>query len=605
MKRGTIVVLAVAVAVLWWLSNERRKETEHLTDVVAQPALFEGFRAERVSSLRIDHLVRGVQILLERDAQGGWFLTEPLAYPAEAGLVRSLLDILSQSKGVVDEGADLAAVTLDEPLVVLEAVEVLGEPGDGTAKRTKKWRVEIGGVDLDERFINVRVPGHPHAPKGRDAAVMRVLRNLYNTLDRVPDDYRDTRITHLQGQKVDSIRRRGTLLAEGGQRVELDFDARRTGGYWRRTDSPAVRLDSYLLPTFARAASELRAFRFVDDAPRDLTIYWLDAPQFTIELADERGGSAKLLFACARGPGLLTDGSQTWYAMREGYPHVWEVEWRDLLLLVSPVELLVDGRLLQAMREDVLRVQFRDATRTLILEKDKDGWWVTETRTGESPARFLADPKAVEDLLATLEKAELGDCPADSAVPGDDAPSLSITTRSGELFGGRLGGEWRDPATGLAGRTFLRHGDEMLQLLGENVAALWERPLDELRSGVLIDVDEFLVDRILVRRGGAEQGYLRLEKEWQVGATGVVAPINTQILLGDLCHLQAAAWLEAGAPRDLQAPVEVHLRGRFAGRERVLVFGRSAAGDELCRLEGGETARLAPGLHDRLSALFQ
>jgi len=158
MKRGTILILIAAVAVLLWLNRQRRKEVEELDDAVPQPALFDGFRPERARALRIDHLVRGVQVKLEREATGRWNLAEPIAYPAEGALVRMLLEHLAESRGVVERDRDLAALTLDEPLAVLEVVEVVAEGNERT------WRVEVGGLDLDDRLVNVRVPGHAHAP---------------------------------------------------------------------------------------------------------------------------------------------------------------------------------------------------------------------------------------------------------------------------------------------------------------------------------------------------------------------------------------------------------------------------------------------------------
>jgi len=597
-KRGTILVLVVLVAILLWAVREREKEREHTAGTSPQPLLFDGLRPERVQGIRIDHLERGIEVTLERDRAGVWFLTDPIAYPANGDLVSMLLNHLAQSHGALDHDPDPGALGLDPPLVVLEATEAVE---DGSRRL---WRVEVGSLDLDSRLVHVRVPGHPHAPAGAEAAVLRVPRTLYTTLERNPDDYRDDRATPLVGRQVVSVSRRGHL--EGGRygEVDLTFDARRTGEVWRRTDTPLVRLDPSAVGWVAAGAANLRVTGFVDDSPRDLSRYGLEDPRMTIELTTDRGQTVELRFGLVSPEGGGDPELDPWFAMREGFPHVWRVRGQDVHLLTTPGELLVDTRILRAHRENVLRVSLEGAGGSLRIDLEEGGWWVGEA---DGSARWPADRGAVEDLLAILERAELGDLPADLETPDGGEASITVLTRTGDRFGGEVAGPWYDPATGMGGRLFRRHGDEMWQLASEEVAGLCETPVDELRSTRVLDVDEFLVDRVRITRGEATHVYLRRDREWFEGTSRVAAPIETQVLIGNLFHLAASEWLSPEAPWGVGEKVAIELHGRFPEGQLAYALASDAGGSTICFLASGEAARLEGdgALFDAVGALFR
>ncbi|MEW6072358.1 MAG: DUF4340 domain-containing protein [Planctomycetota bacterium] len=604
MKRGTILLLAVVVGTLLWLRGVRKEEAADFAAATPEVLAVPDLLPERARVLSIDHLQRGVQVRLERDTAGIWHLTAPLAYPADGALVRTLLEQIAAARGAPVPEPDLAALALAEPLVVIEVGEVR-EEGERT------WRVELGGLDLDERLVHARVPGHPRSPAGRGAAVLRISRSLFTTVDRAPDDYRDPRVSSLPAGSVTALVRRGALASPGGGAADLGLEARRTGEVWRRTDPPAVRLDARVMGSVVHAAAGLRAWRYVDDSPASLSPYGLDEPAFTIALTGDRGRTETLRFAAraaAAGPGPVPGPPAAevarWYAMREGFPHVWEVRGADLQLLVSPPDLLVDSRILHALREDVRRVELASPGRVLRLEREGEGWQVAEARDGGPEARFPADSGAVEDVLATLEQAELGDVPADAALAVESGTSITIACEGGEVFGGAVGAAWQDPATGRAGRAWRRHGDAMIQLVEEKVAALCSLPIDRLRSLVLLDVSEFLVDRVRVQHAGAIHLYVRREKEWLEGTSQMTLPLDVQILIGDLCRIEAVEWLAPERAADRREEIAVELQGRFPAGTRTLVLARDARGAALCILESGEAARIAPELSARLLALF-
>ena len=75
MKKGTTFLLLVGVVLLALLVRWQTMREKDDLGAIDLP-LFEGVRVERVVALRIDHVERGYQLRLERDARGGWFLTD-------------------------------------------------------------------------------------------------------------------------------------------------------------------------------------------------------------------------------------------------------------------------------------------------------------------------------------------------------------------------------------------------------------------------------------------------------------------------------------------------------------------------------------------------
>ena len=598
MRRGTLLVLIVLVGVLFFLWRRKEREIQRGGPELAQFPLCPALVTNRVKKIRIDHLERAVQITLERDAAGVWYLTDPIAYPAQPDLVRSLLQSVEQAVGEPEPQIDAAQVALDPPLAVLEIVQA-EEEGERT------FRIEIGAVDLDPSKIYVRVPGHPNAER---SAVFRTVRTLSTTLDRNPDDYRDPRVTRLIVQQVTSFRRRGTLfLAEEGRRVDLKLDALLEPEGWKRVDPPLVSLDPVAIQLLARGAAEIEAQRFVDDAPRALEPYGLATPALTIELEADDGSTTRLLFGRSSEEDRPI-GELAWSCMREGYPYVFEVRARDVELLTRPAHLLYDYALVRAFRQDVTGIELEAEGERRALELKDARWTVREIRPDGDGPRFPADQGAVEDVLALIERSELGDYLEGVPFEPDDPPrSFSIVTRSGARFGGRIGAPSRNPESGAEGRLFLREGDELVGLIGTEIAALAARPLDSFRAKRVHDVQESQVRWIELTRptdGGAKTFAFVNDgnNRWSPKDERIGAPSAFTLSLDPLLHLEAQRWLDQ-EDAALEEPIEVVLHGQ-GGKDVRVTLARGPEGTALVRTETGELAEIDPDLFARLSGLF-
>lgn len=596
MKTRTLLalgLLVLALGMLLWQKERQIEEVRHVYDHALVP-LFDPASASRI---HIDNLERSVQLTLERDAQGTWYLTDPLAYPAVQELIHFLLTALAEARGPLDPLVDLSSAKLDPPLVVVEVTS-------SRAGAELRQRVEVGRVDLDGRRVFARVPGHPERPRGSAAAVLLVPRSLYTTLDRNPDDYRFPRATQLLRSEITGLRRRGRVRVDTGEGLrELGLAFALDGGGWRTELGPRVTLDPAAVGSLIGAATDLRVERFVADAPRTLADFGLDAPAFEIELDDVHGRSTTLRFGRPEAERLpLSEGR--WFALREGFDHVFEVSWRDVFVVVAELDTCFETRLVRALREDVLSLELVRGSEVVLLERGAQSWTVGRDGGPAAPA----DDARVDEILSALDQTSLGAHRFDVAfTPSDPELSFALSTQSGLRFAGRIGAAHRDPVSAEAGRLFLREGDEAPALLAERVAALLATPLEELRSRLAHRISEERVHSLELARAERSLVFEHRGLLWYPTESRLEAPPAFHAVLERLLALRVEGWI--GSPSDpSDLGPEPHLRVRIrpsdSGESISFELAKGPDGRALALLENGATAVIPARLWEDARALF-
>lgn len=591
-----LVFLVIALGALWLV---KEREVLRGGPALAEYPLLPGLSSEHVSSIRVDHLERSFQVRFERDQAGRWFLTDPLAYPAQAGLVRSLLATLAGARGEPAPEADPAQVGLAPPRVVIECEQRVGGV-------PSTLRVELGGLDLDPARMYARVPGHPHGAGSEGAEVFRTTRVLANTLERFPDDYRERKATTLQAQDVISLRRSGVAyVASEGRRVDLAFDALLGPDGWKRS-APTVSLDPSAMGLLARAATELVIERFVDDSPQDLARWGLAPPTFTLELESLAASPVTLLFGHRAEDPDVPVGELAWYCQRRGYAHVWEVRTRDVELLTQPAELFYDQLVVRVLRADVARLELEGggARRVLALD-ERRGWQVWEG--GDEPSSTApatpGNPAAIEEALALLERVQLAEHLPDEAFEPTDPPSgFTLVLANGARLGGALGRATRDPKSGAQGRQFLRDGDEVVALIDAEVLELVQRPLADFRSRKVHQLQESTLRVIELEAAGKTFAFVNDgDNRWSPRGQAIRAPDDFVQSLDGLLNLGALRWLTSVPAHTPELvvrliPVQAEPRG--------FRFVRAEDGTRLYLGEDGQCAEIEGELIDRLLSLF-
>ncbi len=585
MQRRAILALLLivgALAAALWLRNRGIEQAQR-----PEEALFPAFDPAALAHVEVHHLERGTEVVLESDASGRWYMTEPVPYPAEAAMVQTLRGILSDARGLplaAGEGVDLRALGLDPPRIV-----VVWRAG------AAQGRLEVGAEDVDGARLFARADGR----------VLRAGRALARALELNPDDYRDRALTELAAREATSFRRSGALrTAPGGPEADLALDALLDPQRGWVSPAPlAVALDPVLMGYLVRGAAELRAETFESDGPTELARFGLDRPRLRVELEGGRGERAALLFGCrAEGPVGALDPAQ-WYACREGDPFVWTVEPSAVALLSTPASELYDTLLLRAQREEIERVELGGVALVRAPAggrggQDGEGAWLVSGPAGEAPA----DADAVSGVLAALEFARFSGF--DSALAlGEPRASLAVVLRDGRRLGGELGADLG------GGRVALRRfGDELVGTAGAELYELARTEASALRSKRVHALEDVQVAALRLAQGERSARFERdLDTGRWRGPDGAGEPGHAfYTALERLLYLEARAWLDGPPPplaQELRVAIERTERGAAPYE---LVFGADAEGRAVCVLpSGGGAAEVDHALYDDLRALLQ
>ncbi len=575
MNPRTTAVLFVVVALLgglaWW---QLREEAANPTGTRSRP-LFEGFDPGRVVAVRVDNLERDVQVRLRRSEGGRWDLVDPIEYPADAGVVKGLLEVGVHNAAVPADGVDPARVGLDPPRAVLELEQT------GEAARTH--RLELGALDVDGHSVYVRVDGE----------VLRTLQTVDASLERDLDSWRSRTVLPIGVGQVIDLQRSGTVR-EGDELLDVELVAQRdpATNRWMGVRPFGAALDPDFVQLYLLRLTTLQVEAFVEDAPLSLEPYGLDEPELVLRVGTLRGERHELHFAQPSG--------RTWFCRREGQNHVWRIDAPSMTILAAEAESLIDGRILRAPRETVVGVVLEREAGTLSLRRRGVLW---EVSTDADPIWRRADTGRVEDLLAVLETETLGaPLPSVELAAGDVVAAFRVETEAGEVLGGEIGG----PAAleGAGGRAFRRLGDQLVMLGGDTLLELARTPAADLRSLHVVRLSEAEQSRVRLSGGdGATQRSFVRENDGLWRPEGVqLEALAFARLVDRLLSVKALELIDPpGAPLADEVRVEVvdKLGDRTAYR-----LGRVEGVEGDVWESGGAWARLAPGRLDEVSGIL-
>lgn len=574
-----LLLLGLGALIHWQLAKEDRGGVD------VDLRLFEGVDVRQVTTMRIDNIERSLNLRLERDVQGEWYITDPIVYPATRSIVKLLLDDIAAAKVMVVPEVEWGEEELGfaPPKVVLEIDEK-------TTDGLETHRVEIGAKDIDGKRVHLRVDGR----------YLRALVRLYTTLNRDLHEFRSQRAMNLPPLEIVEVHRTGSVIHEiESEPVDYTTQAFLDGDTWRSTVPYGALLDPMDISVLVMGTAALKIDRFIEDDAVDLADYALDQPLIRIELVT-RSGAREALLLSRRG------NSGRWYVKRESAPHVWMIEPEKAGRLLYPFDQMIERHFMRATRRDVTALNLTRPGNELRLERGARGWTVArQSEGGEWSSPVPASWREIEDVLARLEELEVGgfflDEPAPESSTSVDWPYGVRVEAAGRVAGGRIGGAYED-AEGQAAVLFQRDGDEVVGWIDPWLGELARMRLDQLRSTDLLMLDEVELSGLVLSRGEEKRSYQRDNRGiWrEVGVEDEAVELLP--LLDPLIFLRASEHLEE--PEELIDPISVEFR-RFRGDPVSFVVG-SGEGELTARIAIGEGVSVAKvgELHERLVGLF-
>ncbi|MFT5732751.1 MAG: hypothetical protein ACI8WY_001417 [Planctomycetota bacterium] len=510
--------------------------------------------------MRLEDIKATRHMRFERDAGGRWFMTDPVAWPAEPGLMEKIFQVLQRN------GATIVPVQLmgeaepsfDPPRGFLETTEVL-ENGD-----KKLTRIEVGALDLDGMRVYVR----------RDGEILRTARNLETLFMLNSGDYRAKNLFTFDASSVAQVERVGGWYADGPGE-SLDMLARPEGYGWRIHKPVKVMGDPTLLTLWTRFLSSARAKRFVSDRiDADLVKYKLDEPWVTIKVTTQ-GGAVQMLHVAA-------DRDRV-YARREGLPNIFELDASTAVRLREPVEIFYEGNFVRVPRTDVKHLWMSRPGGELRFTRGSDAWTVAQQPTGLEgfSMELPADSGVMTDLMVATEKAAVlryfRDVAVDDFFPGGAAVrGLWIEPHQDIRQGGFLGEVVQTPQ-GTDVVPFLREGDSVVGSLAPEILEWVERPIEHFLDRQLWALQNVRMKGLVIEREGESRRFRRTPKDdWQ--------PIDAEVpareldpVLDHLLFLKASEHIAEGQRESLADVVTVTFRDS-GGLESVARIGLTATG---------------------------
>ncbi|MDG1498403.1 MAG: DUF4340 domain-containing protein [Planctomycetota bacterium] len=654
-KSATLIIL-VLVGALYGLSqwNEQKKtdDQEQIKVLGQSQALLAGIGQDdftRLAGLRIDNLRNGTQVTMERDGAGTWFLTDPVAWPAEPSILNLLFTTLQRSRGVEVLDVTAEAAGLEPPKVICDFTFADSD----VAQVSGRWRIEIGDPDLDPKRLFLASTG----PDGK-RHIMRVTRTLESTFQRFVPDYRKKDILRFDPEDIIAFRRTGAktlntqidigvsigpakpkvpnplIRGEAWEGIDLDFQSDKAG--WRMSAPFDGRMDPQPLSLLLRALSQLDCTGFQAEAAQIPGLFGLDDPEMEIELRNADGESFHLEFSrtpterdLSHQSGYDADKAE-WLCRIKGKPTVFEVTSDTVMLCSAPATIFFDYRILRGDLAGADSFTYQAAGKATKLERLQDGlggsrWVVSgQTATGKAIEQLPAATDLVEAFLAEFRQAELGEIR-----PSETWPAMFVAeTISVDMFGQERGGEFaRDSEPDSTGYLFRRFGDQA-------IVEVSKAPRDMLLTGPehfldrrVHEYEELRISTVVLERvtpgpdsATAEIQSVTFERSgdtgrWnQAGATEEAK--DFALIVDRLRSIKTLTWdlderpaLSAPIQVTLNVPAEPGPRGRPA-ETVVFTIGNGAGAPDPCELTPASDAKdrgranLFPGLWDALDHLL-
>lgn len=478
MSPKTLLVLLAAVLVLggavWWTQTRQARDARE-----GDVALFEGVESARIRALVIENVARGQHLRIERSPAGGWVITDPAQANADTALVELVLKSALERRGtpVPESEADAAKLGLAPPASVLALEELV----DG---ETRVQRAEFGAVDPDGERVAVRVRGR----------LVRVWRDLANTLARDADDFRSHQLLSLDAREIIEIHRTGTLTLPDGREIDANFDAFADGGLWRATAPVKGQLDPLGMSIWTSALSRLGIASYADFGTSPLANFGLEPPEVTLSIGTAASTLPLLRFGRAN-----HDRNGDWMCSVAGDPHVYAIDPGAIGLLTAGVDDLLDHRLLRLTRNAIDGFRLDNVRGALEVALQRKIWRVRVQPRGMSEWGPWQDAERarVEDVLNQLDRMEFSRFDR-SATLAPSAVESAIHVRAGSV---EQGGVLGKPFAGAQGGTavhFLRDGDGVVALADARLAEIANTEVEQLLSLRVVELVEVTLRKLTI-----------------------------------------------------------------------------------------------------------
>jgi hypothetical protein len=526
------------------------------------PKVLPTLQVAAVTSIRVSP--KGQMEIRAERTNGLWQLTRPIRYPAQASLVKGLLDRLEQL-------TPATFVTAEELRGMRRVDEKFGFAPPQTTlvlqQGDQEYFVHVGFKTGPGDQIFLQVVGI--------SAVYVVDADLLQFIPEKADDWRNIQLADLRRLGFDRL-----AVTNAGKVFELHRNP--TNQLWRMIlPGWEPRADSNRVEEALKRLQNLRVEQFVSDDPKaDLDSFGLQTPELSLALIQETNTVLVLEF----GKSPTNDASRC-YARRGDQSTVVTVAGEFLEPWRTPSDFRDRHLASLTAPPDEIEIRARDH---FTLQRQTDNTWRV------LPPGYTADPVLVNDLVTNLGALQVAeffkdvvttpDLPAKGLAPPNRQYILKTTTTNALSGPTNVVMLQLDFGTNQEDKVFVRRTDESslytvrLADVERLPAASWEMRLRQIWQFTENDVAQ-----ITIHQGGKTRQIIRRgPNRWSLapGSQGIINDLALDEVTHRLGDLAAVVWVERGdenragcgfAPDNLQLVIELK-----DGRSLSVEFGGTA-----------------------------
>lgn len=401
--RSTLALLLIALGLFIAIRVYESKNPSRWERAATEGYVL-NFKRDEIDGIDIES--NGEKIRL-RKQENGWQLEAPVKDRADSSVVG---EILSAAMMLRKEA------TLDEKDLDKKALKDFG-----VAKSA--LRLKLHGKNAPPELLfgkETAIDKKIYVRLENSKTVYVVGEELKNVVSRKPNDFRDRKLSTMQGPHVNRV-----VLKTAAGEMELNKEA----SQWRLTKPLQSRANNKAAIDLVGSVLQTPIMEFVQDQGANLNAYGLAEPRATVTLwsvSDEEPLTLEV--------GAQDEKTGNVYARIPGRNLVCMVPNRvERMLTLKPNDLR-DRHLLRVELDIVDRITIAPADHSkVVLQRDRDSWLLLDSPDNPKAGK-PANGKEIEAMIDALQKREIkefvNDIAADLAPYGLDHPQLRVTFSS-------------------------------------------------------------------------------------------------------------------------------------------------------------------------------
>ena len=486
---------------------------------VATRSILPGLQIATITSVQV--IPAGALEIRADRTGGGWLLTKPVSYPAQAAAVEELLAALKKlvpatriTAGEVHEhrtsDTDFGFETPQVSITI--------------AAGEQSWQLKVGNKTAPGDQVFLRVVG----VEGAFVADIEWLKLIPHSAN----DWRSTALVAADASACDTI-----ILTNGAKIIELRRDT--TNQLWRMIRPLQARADSARITEALQSLQAAQAAQFItEDSKADFTTFGLQPADLDLWL----GHGTNLISGLHTGKSATNDAAQV-YARRESWNAVFTTAAAPLSPWHGPVNDFRDPHLLELITP-VAEIEVHGPHDFTLQQQGTNGWQVV----GE---KFPVDAGNVQLFIQTLAAMRVSGFPVD-VVSARDLTAYGLTTPTRQITLRPVAGQTNTVLAQLAfavqtNGVFVHRADEdfIYAIKPEELNRLPESGW-EFRDRRLWLFNETNVTQITLRQNGKTRQLVHNgQNKWSLaaGSQGIINPPALEETTHRLGELTVPGWV--------------------------------------------------------------